>query len=416
MKDIKFTTFGSLKQLELLRFKCKKFAPTIYQLYDVYLKILRSLLRDTIRTSIVNLITARSNDSFKLLTKDQIKEFQLTVDELVIRCSSLLTVESLNLLGKELEKENKILLENARNQISNAINKSQESKQDEQKVLQENYQKDINLSFELPIGNPPYINDWFVGHDFNGDAENPKEQDKYIDPTINAFEQDKNLTTENDLLMEDEDRTSLPDNNNKKKLDVLKSLFSIASQVFDGEPTQNISSHKSKEDNEYLKDQENEEDEVCLPDNPEDLMEWVNILELALSRRLRNLSQAINVELLRKGIVNSIVPIGILDAVIMGQMSTEYTNPNLLRINVPTNSSAFGEAIDIICLLIRTSEIEFEHHRLRKCRTELQKYHKVILKMIKQYRYWHSRSLAEDIHRNWPQTSIEQSPTHPLEK
>ena len=124
------------------------------------------------------------------------------------------------------------------------------------------------------------------------------------------------------------------------------------------------------------------QEELFLAKNPEDLLRWINIFEIALSRRLRNLSQALNVELLKQGLINSIVPLSILDAVITGQMSTQYSDSNLLKINLPTSSSPFGESIDLLCILIRVSELEFDNPRLRKCRSELREYHKLILKMV----------------------------------
>ena len=68
---------------------------------------------------------------------------------------------------------------------------------------------------------------------------------------------------------------------------------------------------------------------------------------------------------------------------------------------MPTNPSAMAEGLDIICLLLRLSELEFDNPQLRNCRSDLKKYQKQISKMVRQQRHWQSRSLANDLKRNW---------------
>ena len=57
--------------------------------------------------------------------------------------------------------------------------------------------------------------------------------------------------------------------------------------------------------------------------------------------------------------------------------------------------------IDIDCLLITLSDMEFDNPKLRKNRTHIKHYQNVLLRMIKQQRYWQGRSLAEEVNKEW---------------
>ena len=428
MKDTKDSIFDSSEQLKLLKVKCQKFAPKISNLYELYLQELRSILIHSVRSSVINLVIARSNSVLGIQTKEIIKEFQDNVDELTVRCRSHLTVEHLDDLARKLDKENKVLLEKTKAQVSDALTNKVELHFREQQEEPEDHNHNINIDSELPIENPLYIKNWFTYQDSKEIIDRDKKEDEYIsevsydssknnDSKIQSDLSSKNnkSKTQSGLSNDDSDYLSSSDNEKSKKLDVLKSLFSKASQIFETKTEQNISSINCKDNNKDLDSDENQKPELNLPDNPELLSLWINSFENALAQTLRNLSQGVNLELLKRGILNSIVPVSILDAVIMGQMNSEYSDSNLLKITVPANSSPFGEAIDLICLLIRTTELEFDNHRLRKIRTEINNHQKIVFKMVKQYRYWQSRSLADNIHQNWWQTPLTQSKTHPTD-
>ncbi len=99
--------------------------------------------------------------------------------------------------------------------------------------------------------------------------------------------------------------------------------------------------------------------------------EWIS----ALVRRLRDLSHSINTELLKSGLVNTLVPINILDAALAGQLISSKSISNILTLKLPTNSSLGSGAIDIDCVLITPSDMEFDNPRLRKNKTHI-KYHR----------------------------------------
>ena len=73
-------------------------------------------------------------------------------------------------------------------------------------------------------------------------------------------------------------------------------------------------------DNDAISDAvESTEDSAFMPTMPLELLRWLDGLDQAIVRRLRNLSHAINVELLRAGLASSLLPMSLLDAVLNGQ-------------------------------------------------------------------------------------------------
>ena len=124
-------------------------------------------------------------------------------------------------------------------------------------------------------------------------------------------------------------------------------------------------------------------------------------IDIALIRRLRDLSHSINTELLKSGLVNTLVPINILDAALAGQLMSSKCISNILTLKLPTNNSVGSGGLDIDCLLITPSDMEFDNPRLRKNRTHIRYYQNVLLGMIKQQRYWQGRSIAEEVNKEW---------------
>ena len=137
-----------------------------------------------------------------------------------------------------------------------------------------------------------------------------------------------------------------------------------------------------------------------LPQSPQDLSRWLFTIDEALVRRLRNLSHLINMELIRVGIINSFLPTNLLDAVISGQVASINAPSNILRLRLPVSSESSSE-IDIECLLVRPSELEFDHIKLRQCRQKITQQRNILLKLVRQQRYWQSRSLAKEVREQW---------------
>ena len=115
---------------------------------------------------------------------------------------------------------------------------------------------------------------------------------------------------------------------------------------------------------------------------------------------MRNFSHLINIELIRVGLINSFIPPTLLDAAIAGQLKLVNSPSNVLKISLPISPASNNE-IDLSCLLIRPSELEFDHLKLRQCRQKMNQQRNVLLKMVRQQQYWQTRSLAKEVREQW---------------
>ena len=127
-KGKKSTGIDSVKQLELLKLQCNKLAPNLYRTYALYLQILRSLTLNSVRNSILNLIAGQEYSYSGSTISEKSKACQIMVDKLVNRCNSLLTIEHILDLTRQMERENKLILDEARDQISSTFNKDKRIK------------------------------------------------------------------------------------------------------------------------------------------------------------------------------------------------------------------------------------------------------------------------------------------------
>ena len=186
------------------------------------------------------------------------------------------------------------------------------------------------------------------------------------------------------------------------EVDVLRSLFQLA-----GDALEHSTTSLEEEIAEFSGGNHEVGAHGLLPEMPDALLQWMDGLDQALSRRLRNLSHAVNVQMLRCGLAGTLLPVNLLEAVLRGQVETQSTATNLLRLRLPMAMGEVEQGVDVLCLLLRTSELEFDSHRLRRCRRRLHAHHRDLLTMVRQQRHWQRRSLDLEARSHW------QSPTGP---
>ena len=116
------SAFDPLDQLGLLKKKCNNISSHLYRVNSLYLDELRNTLPQVIRTSLFSLITDRAVDDFGFSTVKSRKRFQLKIDKIVSDNISLITIEHLNELAKQIDEENIRHLNNAKEEMSNIIN------------------------------------------------------------------------------------------------------------------------------------------------------------------------------------------------------------------------------------------------------------------------------------------------------
>ena len=181
-----------------------------------------------------------------------------------------------------------------------------------------------------------------------------------------------------------------------KDIEILQSIFALTDES-NSSHIDSKAEDQSHETNSFVDVKNNR----FLPQSPIGLYEWMISIDTALVRRLRDLSHSINTELLKSGLVNTLVPINILDAALAGQLISSKSISNILTFKLPTNNPLASGGLDIDCLLITPSDMEFDNPRLRKNRTNIKYYQNVLLGMIKQQRYWQGRSISEEVSREW---------------
>lgn len=151
-----------------------------------------------------------------------------------------------------------------------------------------------------------------------------------------------------------------------------------------------------------------------LPRDPEALLVWLDGFEQALGRRLRNLSHAINVELLRAGLSPGLLPLSLLQAALQGQLDPLPAPANLLRLQLPLAPEAGGE-LESVAVLLRLADLELEQPRLRTCRSRWQRHRQEVRRMAEQHRRLQRRLQTLEAERLWLQDipKLPKSPSQP---
>tara|TARA_B100000700_G_scaffold312390_1_gene395890 strand:+ start:1352 stop:2557 length:1206 start_codon:yes stop_codon:yes gene_type:complete len=381
--------FDPLDQIRLLRAKCINISSSLYEVNAFYLDELRKIISQAIKTSLLTIITAQIRNDSGFSTIKSRQRFQLQIDKIVSKNISLLTIEHLNELAKTLDEENLRLINNAKDEMTKAL-----YKKDSEKFPSNFRNESIHLSYLPPLENLSIIDGW------KGDIKAPysiEDRNDYITGETNQISSVESLNQNiNESQLDDEKVTDTFDLKGNE-IDILQSIFDLADESNSNDLDLN------KEDS--FPESNSSVDLVnnrLLPDSPIGLYEWMISIDKALIRRLRDLSHEINGELLRSGLINTLVPLNILDAALTGQLVSNKSISNVLTLKLPVSSPfAGGGGIDIDCLLITPSDLEFDSPQLRKSRTNIKHYQNLLIGMIKQQRYWQGRSLAEEVSKRW---------------
>ncbi len=387
-KPLSDLEFDPLDQINLLKEKCNNISSHLYKVNSFYLEELRSFLPQTIKTSLFSLITDRFGENFGFSTVRSRKLFQVKIDKLVADTLSLITIEHLNELAKKIDEENTLHLNNIKNEMSNSLSMTRDSEKSGSFVSVNSI--DISLT--------PPLEDLSITEGWNGELKTPYSIDHEDHLKSKILESDylaKNTTNEKELLKNDP-RDSDNFNLKSKDIEILQSIFALTD-----ESSSNDLDSKIEDSSDQAHSLEDVRNNRFLPQSPTGLYEWMISIDSALIRRLRDLSHSINTELLKSGLVNTLVPINILDAALSGQLISSKPISNILSFKLPTNNPLASGGLDIYCLLITPADMEFDNPRLRKSRNNIKYYQNVLLGMIKQQRYWQGRSIAEEVNQEW---------------
>ena len=375
--------YAPKEQLRRLQKRCRRLAPLLYREQALYLQLLRNLLLPSVRNALGHLLCERGQRLSRMSSEQQ-AELQQTFDGLIQRCSSLMTVEQLMDLARRLQKEASEFRQQAQREVSQSLQADAESEP------QEINRGGIELSLSPPIEHPDLLEGLL-----------PRMDAAVVeDPSIEPVEEPPQPVQ--DPIQDPIDSESSADGTTAD-FDLLRSLFLMAGEAMQqGDSTSEPVSFES--DASRLGASvvpANQLEEELLPSMPVELLNWLDGQDAALSRRIRNLSHALNVELLRAGLVSSLLPTTLLDAAIAGQLQALPSPSNLLRLKLPLPIPSQDQSLDILSVLVRSADLEYDNGSLRHSRYRLRQHRRYLLTMVQQQRHWQSRLTSLEVQSQW---------------
>ncbi|QNI45438.1 hypothetical protein SynRCC2555_01656 [Synechococcus sp. WH 8101] len=356
------------EQLARLSAWGQSLAPALYRDQALYLQLLREQLPSAVRTVLTALLTADQGVRLDVLDATARQAFQAKIDALVQRCCSLLTVEQLMELSRQIEREHLVRRLQAQRALLDDRPTTDEAPGGGESSAS------IALSLTPPIDQPELLQGLLP----------PTQESPALQPAADAA---------------DDDDASAPESDD---LTTLRSLFAMAGQVMaSGAALSDAGSEAEQEDGTTDADPLDPDSDRLLPSLPLDLLHWMDGQDQALMRRLRNLSHALNVELMRAQLMHSLLPISLLDAALAGQLETLPSVSNLLRLRVPLPTAPAGHWVDLTGVLLRPADLEFDRIDLRRCRSRLRQRRRQLLTMVRQQRHWQRRATTRQVQQQW---------------
>ena len=375
------------EQLARLGRLCRLRSIAVYREQALYLQVLRDELGPAVRQALFSLMSETDPLRLNQLTDGQRIRFHAAIDNLINRCSVLLTVEQQMHLADQIQQEQLRHQARASRQMLEGLQQVAQQQQGENDPQQGDpspggSEGSVELSMAPPL-------------------DQPKRFGIQVPPEARARPQS---SPEPPPPPEPQPPRDPGDGSVPGDLDVLRSLFELAGEALEqpfsaGSLIGSSSGAPSSEMRNNL-----------LPTMPVALLQWMDAMDLALARRLRNLSHAVNVQLLRSGLAQALLPVNLLEAALNGQMETQAAPSNLLRLQLPLAMGQLGPGMDVLCVLVRSSELEFDSFRLRRCRRRLRDQQQELLKMVRQQRHWERRCLDREARKPWQIPSDPKTP------
>ncbi|MDM7952096.1 MAG: hypothetical protein QUV07_02605 [Cyanobium sp. CZS 25K] len=355
-------------QLEALTQRLTQSNPELYRHVALYLQVLRQVLPQRVQQACFHLATQVHPQRYVELPAERRRLLQAQIEELVSRCSSLLTVEQLVILAAQISRERLRREHHDRQQLLEDLSWEGEAPDDRSPQSEPLPPGSVQISFA-----PPRSGGSFLWGTLSSDPGPATDHEDGPEGQSDPEEDPPGLAIEVAIASDDQLPLALP--------------------AEDEEPPQ-ATQHEASERSLWQAGR--------LPEDPEQVLRWMDGMELALGRRLRNLSHAINVELLRGGLSRSLLPVSLLDAVLEGQLETMAAPANLMRLPLP-----FGPArspqVQTMAVLLRPAELELEEPRLRTCRRRLQQHRQEVRRMAQQFRRLQRRLRIHQAEQLWLQ-------------
>ena len=320
---------GELDKLEQLG---QRAVEKLDQLLYAYLKELRRELEPALLQAVFQLVTQSNPEAYNGLAPEQRSQLRSRISELCQRCSCLLTVEQLAVLAMRLRAGAARPEEEEAEHLENFVDAD----------LALPNQPTISLSLEVP--------NLLEGFDPLA----------FCPTAVPAAEPQKN---EVDLDFEAEEAMGF-------FAHLLQQSSSIPHAAAALSPPTSA---------------------LPMPREPYSLLRWLRGWELALQRRLRNLSHAVNLELMHCELSNGLAPLPLLDAVLRGQFDSASAPANLLRLILPSGESLGGSHPTLQAVLLRVADLDEARLPLRELRREIAHFERTLLRMARKVQHWQQR-------------------------
>ena len=355
----------------------EEFTPALYRDLALYLQVLRDGLLHSVQQACFHLATQVVPERYNQLSPERRETFQRRLQSLVKRSCSLLTVEQvMGLAAQQARKQEQRQLQEQQ-KILQTMLEGREAAEESAPVEASPDPQSVNLSLDLPL----------AADLFDSGVPGLPSLSQHQQPSEEAARPPESSPPEEDLAL-------------------LQSLFTMASETLSSGATD-----RADEDDE---DQASagspfastlaEVTRSQLPKDPLLQVRWWAHFDRALRRRLRNLSHAINVEMMRVGLAQGLLPLNLLDAVLDGHVEALPAPANVLRMALPLTLNPVAPAsapTEVLTLLLRSGDLEFEQPRLRTCRQRLEQRRRTLRTMAKRYRTWQSRVSALEAEQQW---------------
>jgi hypothetical protein len=349
------------QQLEELRAKVATGNPEHYRHWALYLQVLRECLTAAVDRCCFHLAVEVYPNRYRQLSAEARAELHQRIASLVHRCSSLLTVEQLLALAAQQRRRRQGLVRRQQRRWLASLQQDQPAVFESDAPPSVQPVNDPAGSVHLGMGLPISL-DLFAPSPF----EPSPELDTPLESSIQPDEPEEDLEA-------------------SELMQAFAHLLDSAEELEQASPG-------------VLEAAENE---GLLPCHPLQLLRWMDELDGALARRLRNLSHGLNVELVRLGLCPTLPPLRLLEAVAAGQVETQNAPLNLVRLNGLGEQLPAALAANSLAVLLRPADLESDQPRLRTCRSRLRQVRLEVRRMAQTYHRLERRLQALEAEQLW---------------
>lgn len=366
----------------------------LYQHLALYLQVLREGLLPIVQRACFHLVTQAAPLPYAQLTDSQRSKFQVRIRQLVERCTCLLTVEQLVSLATQRQRQEQRRLRRQGQDFMQSLqskDSAPDPSPDPGKAGPAFSPHSIHLGLDLPLS-ADLFNRGVPGlAGLNPSSPIPDPQDPDANEADRAPDGAPGLNHP-DGSSEGGER---PDSGPDGAFAAMETLMALAAETLEAFPF--ADALDSVDSNGPVGS--------LLPHDPQRLLQWWHEVDLALRHRLRNLSHALNVVLVREGMSQALLPVPLLEAVLAGQVEAMAAPANLLRVGLP-NPARPDRLAEVFGVLLRQADLEFELPRLRTCRHRLEQHRRQVRRMAQHHRHWQRRRQSIQAQMLWEKDII----------